>query len=400
MVENNKIKICFIHSNPFGVYDLNAGPIVHMTGFAEGIKEAGGDIFFISPNFVPLYKNITRVVIVRFDKIFQSFVLNRLLYTARFLFRGTQIIKYERPTVLYERYGYSNIAGVILAKLFRIPIVMEVNTPLGIYTTKQELGKFYHLALLAERFVLRNATYVTTVSQEAKEILLSRYPGLKVVVNENGVNPRRFSPEVSGKRPRERFALKGKFIIGYSGSLMWWHGIPILFKAMEMVRRKLPEAHLLLMGDSGLRQEYEALTKRLSIDEVVTFAGFVSYEKMPGYLAACDVLVAPYLPTLAEVPFHGSPIKVFEYMAMAKPVVASNLGQISAILKHRETGLLVRPGDADELADAIIELREDPILALKLGGQARTESMNYTWKGNGDRFLDEIKWIRSDAGYS
>jgi glycosyltransferase involved in cell wall biosynthesis len=121
---------------------------------------------------------------------------------------------------------------------------------------------------------------------------------------------------------------------------------------------------------------------------------------MPGYLAACDVLVAPYLPTLAEVPFHGSPIKVFEYMAMAKPVVASNLGQISAILKHRETGLLVTPGDADELADAIIELREDPILALKLGGQARTESMNYTWKRNGDRFLDEIKWIRSDAGYS
>jgi glycosyltransferase involved in cell wall biosynthesis len=76
------------------------------------------------------------------------------------------------------------------------------------------------------------------VSQEAKEILLSRYPGLKVVVNENGVNPRRFSPEVSGKKPIERFALKGKFIIGYSGSLMWWHGIPVLLKAMEMVRRK------------------------------------------------------------------------------------------------------------------------------------------------------------------
>ncbi len=391
MVGSNKIKICFIHSNPFGAYDLNAGPIVHMTGFAEGIKEAGGDIFFISPNFVPLYKDITRVVTVRFDKIFQSFVLNRLLYTAKLLFHGAQIIKHERPTVLYERYGYSNIAGVILAKLFRIPIVMEVNTPLGIYTTKQDLGKYYHLALLAERFALRNATYVTTVSEEAKEILLSRYPGLKVVVNENGVNPQRFSPEVSGKRPRERFALKGKFIIGYSGSLMWWHGIPVLLKAMEMVRGKLPEAHLLLMGDSGLRQEYEALTKKLSIDDVVTFAGLVSYEKMPGYLAACDVLVAPYLPTLAEVPFHGSPIKVFEYMAMAKPVVASNLGQISAILKHRETGLLVSPGDANELADIIVELGGDPQLARNLGYNARSESMKYTWKANGDRLLEAIK---------
>jgi hypothetical protein len=113
MAGSNKIKICFIHSNPFGAYDLNAGPIVHMTGFAEGIKEAGGDIFFISPNFVPLYKNITRVVIVRFDKIFQSFLLNRLLYTAKLLFHGAQIIKHERPTVLYERYGYSNIVGVI-----------------------------------------------------------------------------------------------------------------------------------------------------------------------------------------------------------------------------------------------------------------------------------------------
>jgi glycosyltransferase involved in cell wall biosynthesis len=391
MAGSNKIKICFIHSNPFGAYDLNAGPIVHMTGFAEGIKEAGGDIFFISPNFVPLYKNITRVVIVRFDKIFQSFLLNRLLYTAKLLFHGAQIIKHERPTVLYERYGYSNIVGVILAKMFRIPIVMEVNTPLGIYTTKQDLGKYYHLALLAERFVLRKATYVTTVSQEAKEILLSRYPGLKVVVNENGVNPRRFSPEVSGKKPIERFALKGKFIIGYSGSLMWWHGIPVLLKAMEMVRRKLPEAHLLLMGDSGLRQEYEALTKKLSIDDVVTFTGLVSYEKMPGFLAACDVLVAPYLPVLAQVPFHGSPIKVFEYMAMAKPVVASNLGQISAILEHRETGLLVTPGDVNELADVIVELGGDPQLARTLGYNARSESMKYTWKANGDRLLEAIK---------
>ena len=78
-------------------------------------------------------------------------------------------------------------------------------------------------------------------------------------------------------------------------------------------------------------------------------------------------------------------------MAMAKPVVASNLGQISAILKHRETGLLVTPGDANELADAIIELREDPGLGLKLGGQARTESLNYTWKANGDRLLEAIK---------
>jgi glycosyltransferase involved in cell wall biosynthesis len=391
MAGSNKIKICFIHSNPFGAYDLNAGPIVHMTGFAEGIKEAGGDIFFISPNFVPLYKNITRVVIVRFDKIFQSFLLNRLLYTAKLLFHGAQIIKHERPTVLYERYGYSNIVGVILAKMFRIPIVMEVNTPLGIYTTKQDLGKYYHLALLAERFVLRKATYVTTVSQEAKEILLSRYPGLKVVVNENGVNPRRFSPEVSGKKPIERFALKGKFIIGYSGSLMWWHGIPVLLKAMEMVRRKLPEAHLLLMGDSGLRQEYEALTKKLSIDDVVTFTGLVSYEKMPGFLAACDVMVAPYLPVLAQVPFHGSPIKVFEYMAMAKPVVASNLGQISAILEHRETGLLVTPGDVNELADVIVELGGDPQLARTLGYNARSESMKYTWKANGDRLLEAIK---------
>ena len=391
MVRSIKIKICFIHSNPFGAYDLHAGPIVHMTGFAEGIKEAGGDVFFISPNFVPFDKNLTRVVTVRFDKIFQSFLLNRLLYTAKLLFQGAQILKHERPTVLYERYGYSNIAGIILAKLLRIPIVMEVNTPLGIYTTKQDLGKYYHLALLAERFVLSNATYVTTVSEEAKEILLARYPGLKVVVNENGVNPRRFSPEVSANRPRERFALKGKFIIGYSGSFMWWHGIPVLLKAMKMVRRKLPEAHLLLMGESELRPEYGALTKELSIDDMVTFAGLVPYEEMPEYLAACDVLVAPYLPIFAEVPFHGSPIKVFEYMAMAKPVVASNLGQISAILKHRETGLLVKPGDADELAAAIIELRENPGLGLKLGGQARTESLKYSWRANGERLLEAIR---------
>ena len=106
---------------------------------------------------------------------------------------------------------------------------------------------------------------------------------------------------------------------------------------------------------------------------------------MPDYLAAADVLIAPYKlkKGFEKVGFYNSPVKLFEYMAMGKPIITSNIGQISEIIEHGETGLLIEPGNYKEFASGILKLVENPQLRDKLGFNARAEfERNYTWEMN------------------
>ena len=88
--------------------------------------------------------------------------------------------------------------------------------------------------------------------------------------------------------------------------------------------------------------------------------------------------------------FFGSPTKLFEYMAMGKAIVASRLGQIGEVLDDEETALLIEPGDARQLADAILRLRDSPELRRRLGAAARRAAVEkHTWKQNAQRVIDE-----------
>ena len=112
---------------------------------------------------------------------------------------------------------------------------------------------------------------------------------------------------------------------------------------------------------------------------------------MPEYLAASDILVSPQVPNPDGTPFFGSPTKLFEYMSMGKAIVASDLDQIGKLLTHEEDAILVPPGDAKKLAEAILSLAEDSDLRKRLGNQARTVAMNkYSWDSHVRSILDYV----------
>jgi glycosyltransferase involved in cell wall biosynthesis len=130
----------------------------------------------------------------------------------------------------------------------------------------------------------------------------------------------------------------------------------------------------------------------------VIFTGAVDHERVPALLDACDVLVAPHVPLADGSAFFGSPTKLFEYMAMGKGIVASRLGQIGDVLNHEETALLVEPGDAGALKEAIVRLVESPELREHLGKEAREIAVrSYTWKHNAQRVLDAYRsWAENN----
>jgi len=123
----------------------------------------------------------------------------------------------------------------------------------------------------------------------------------------------------------------------------------------------------------------------------VFFTGVVPHTRIPAYLDAADILVSPHVPMPDGRPFFGSPTKIFEYMAMAKGIIASNLDQLSRVLAHRRNAWLVEPGNATELASAIILLAQNPSLRDELGHNARATAVaEYTWRQNAQRVLARI----------
>jgi len=126
--------------------------------------------------------------------------------------------------------------------------------------------------------------------------------------------------------------------------------------------------------------------------QAATLTGLVPQEQGPAYLAASDILVASHVPNPDGSPFFGSPTKLFEYMAMGKAIVASDLDQIGEVLKHDQTAWMVKPGDAQSLMFGLKALIDDEGRRHRLGESARREVVaKYTWENHTRRIIEKLK---------
>jgi len=113
---------------------------------------------------------------------------------------------------------------------------------------------------------------------------------------------------------------------------------------------------------------------------------------MPSYLSACDVLVSPHTAQADGGEFFGSPTKLFEYMAMGRPIVASAVGQIAQVLRDGDSALLVPPDDPAALSAAILRVVDDPCLRQRLGAAARLDAeRHFTWQQHAARLLAALE---------
>jgi glycosyltransferase involved in cell wall biosynthesis len=125
----------------------------------------------------------------------------------------------------------------------------------------------------------------------------------------------------------------------------------------------------------------------------IHFLGYVPNVELPKYLLAADVLIAPYTEGSQSIGGdviieHSSPMKLFEYMAVGKPIITSNIGAIPEVMRDGHNGLLVTPGNVDELGRAIIRILSDPLLAKRLGATACKDVIQYTWENRVSRILE------------
>lgn len=313
--------------------------------------------------------------------------LRNILYSLTLLHAGAAYLSDKGIDFVYERYTLLSLAGLRLARRLGVPHLLEVNAPLTYEQERMRGLEMKSLARQVESEIFRETDCVLVVSEALKEFVAScKVPEEKIVVQPNAVDPCRFSPEVQGDAVRKRHNLHGKLVVGFVGSLKPWHGVESLLQAFRPLVASDNRWHLLLVGDGPARESLQHYVQSNGFADAVTFTGRVHYDDIPAHIAAMDITVAPYTP---NDHFYFSPIKIFEYMAMGKAVVAGRLGQIPHIIREGESGLLFTPGNVDELTAALEQLRQDPSLRLRIGEAARMQVYKEnTWERNAERVLD------------
>ncbi|MEY6432459.1 glycosyltransferase family 4 protein [Thioalkalicoccus limnaeus] len=287
--------------------------------------------------------------------------------------------------LIYERYALWSHAGMDHAREAGTPGLLEVNAPLI-----EEQAR--HRALVhrdaAERVAARAFTAADALVAVSTGVAayLATYPGLerRIHMIPNGVDPLRFPAARFARRPPARE--DGTFTVGFVGTLKPWHGLEILMDAFARLHARHPDCRLLIVGEGPERRKIEATLEDRRIGFAARLTGAVAPDQVPEYLAAMDVGLAPY-PELPD--FYFSPLKVYEYMAAALPVVASRVGDLDQIVQPEITGLLCPPGDPAALTAMLERLRADAPLRRRLGNAARARALSeYSWDTVVTRILD------------
>ncbi len=290
---------------------------------------------------------------------------------------------------LYQRYSLNNLAGVILSRRWGVPLVLEANGSEAKW--RQDFGtlKYPKLAYACERLILRRADVVTAVSRNAAEDLgAAGAPPDRVRVVPNGVSVRRFADASPMSLPE---SFEGMFTVCFVGLFYPWHGVRFLAEAFGRLYQQRPDTRLLLVGDGEEVPVVRAILESRRALGAAHFTGLVPRRDAPRYMAAADVLVSPH----ADVDhFIGSPIKLFEYMAVGKPIVATRVGQISEMLKNEETALLVPPEDPDAMAVALARIQDDPALGERLGRAAQQRAAaEHSWDARLSAILEGAQTV-------
>jgi glycosyltransferase involved in cell wall biosynthesis len=279
---------------------------------------------------------------------------------------------------IYQRYDPFLTCGVEVGRCVGVPVVVEWNASV-VWTRNNwhERGAFWHLMtpLLeqAEGYVAAEADLVAAVSTHAAQMAVdSGTPPQRVMTVPNAVDLEDVDAgrALAASRPKNCLA-------GWVGSFGPWHGAEVLVQAMSL----LPErVRAVMIGDGNNRPAAERLARRLGVWERIDWTGELPHAEAIRRLSECEVLVSPHVPLEGGQRFFGSPTKLFEYMAIGRPIVASALDQLAEVLTADETARLVRPGDPNELARGILWMIENPTQARRLGAAARAEAMSrHTW---------------------
>lgn len=357
------------------------GQAVHIEELIGALRQQGHEVRVVAPEIgaggemgddatlVHKLKAALPKAIYELLELAYSFVAYRRLLKAALEFN---------PDFLYERYNLHLLAGAMLKRKLGLPLLLEVNAPLA-----EERGHFGGLGLprlarWAEGRAWRAADYVLPVTRVlAGHVAAVGVPYSRIVVIPNGINRDHFAAAPAPSVARERLGFAGHLVLGFTGFVRDWHGVDRVIRWMA-TEDAPANAVLLVVGDGPVRSDLERLADNLGLHGRVRFTGVVPRERVPEHVAAFDIALQPAVVT------YASPLKLFEYLALAKAVVAPRQPNIEEILTDGDNALLFDPAVPRALEHALTRLCADSALRNRLAASAAAtiDRLDLTWLGN------------------
>jgi glycosyltransferase involved in cell wall biosynthesis len=389
------MKILFYSPHPTLYFNAPTGYGSHMRGMVQGFREEGHSIEILvigkkpeatativnSTSTKAFLKNVMPKIIWRTLKEIQQIRFDK--HAAQELKRAVQTFA---PDIVYERSAWMSNGSVEVLKYFKIKHIVEINAPF-----KEEVKKFEkapsliaHIGKKKLKNLLQSATLVAPITTSLEKYLIENYDidKKKCLVVPNAIDLREIQIKDSRvEEIRNSFDLTTKKVIGFVGSIFPYHGVDRLIRSVSELKNI--NIVVLIVGDGYLIPELKKIANELGISSRVHFTGSVPKEDIYNYISAMDIV------TLPNTEWYCSPVKLFEYGALGKRILAVNEAGVADIMSY-EDGELFENND-NAFQEALIKtFAEFDVLAEKARGFQQKIVTNHTWKSNAAGVLLEI----------
>jgi glycosyltransferase involved in cell wall biosynthesis len=333
MDKERKIKIDYMNSFPIV---LNIADSIHVYEICNNLQKLNCEVRLIAP------KNNIKTRGIFKSIFFQLFLPLKVI----------KIWKNNKPDYIYSRANLIFVMPAILAKMYKIPSIVEVNGTIEEELIDIFVKRFRNILIKVgifrslEKFNYKISSKIITVTPELKEYIVNKFKidAGKIFVVENGVDANLFKPEPKNNNK----------VIGFVGGIQNWQGLSYVIKALPAIINKFPEARLVLIGDGPDKASFEKLVKKLGLEKHVDFIGAVDHELTPGYINSFNICVAYYTKDRDGI---TSPFKIYEYLSSGKPTIVSNIKGVGD--RFSKITVVIEPENSTIFAEKVINLLND-----------------------------------------
>ena len=295
--------------------------------------------------------------------------------------KAAQILRHaiveHKPDFVYERSEILQYRSLKVLKDFNIPYFLEVNAPFIEEMKSLEGYSLMHLfAKRMENWKLSQAKNIFTVSTSLKDYLVDTYKisENKFLLAPNRINLLKFNADYKAKNIIKTF--------GFVGSILPFHKVDLLVKATEIVVKTHPDIRGIIVGDGAYLNHLENLSASLGLVGHLEFTGRIPHNLVCEQIEKMDICIMP------GTNWYGSPVKIFEYTAMGKPIIAPNVGPLRDVMTDMVDVLLVEQ-NAEAIAEAIMWCIENPAKAYAMSYVFKVKVENeYTWRHSAQEIIE------------
>ena len=287
---------------------------------------------------------------------------------------------------IYERYAFFMIAGVIKAKKYEIPLILEANEVSGIQDRARK-QTFKSLCDRFERYLFKRCHSIHTVSSYLKNMIIEQgVKEFRIKVAPNAIDPRKFRGQRESGNLVNKYNLHNQVVLGFAGWFDNWDRLDLLMETFAKLTNKHDNLTLLLIGDGDVLQVTRKQVLNYNLSESVILTGAVNREQVQEYISLLDIAV------ITHSNEFGSPVVMFEFMGLRIPIVAPKLLPITDVLQDNESALLFDTLNMAQLEEKLEQLIVKPDLRVKLANLAYEQLMlRHTWESNAREIIEDIK---------